>query len=141
MARVSLTADDGRNVSTWFDASIRNLRAAAFGLESGTVAQINTITVTDSGADGITNGEKLAVYLNGNKGEATAASVTSAGDLAAQLTTQITAANEPNVSVSVSGAVITLTSTEAGSPFTNSVSTDDADDPAGVFSTCKYSKK
>jgi len=136
-AGITLTADDGRNVSAWFDASVRNLRAAAFGLErSGTVAQINTITVTDSGADGITNGEKLAVYLNGNKIEATAASVTSAGDLAAQLAAQITAANEPNVSVSVSGAVITLTSTEAGSPFTlTGVSTDDADDPAGVFST------
>ena len=62
--------------------------------------------------------------------------MTSAGDLAAQLAAQITAANEPNVSVSVSGAVITLTSTEAGSPFTlTGVSTDDADDPAGVFST------
>ena len=77
-AGITLTADDGRNVSAWFDASVRNLRAAAFGLErSGTVAQINTITVTDSGADGIANGEKLAVYLNGNKIEATAASVTS----------------------------------------------------------------
>ena len=136
-AGITLTADDGRNVSAWFDASVRNLRAAAFGLErSGTVAQINTITVTDSGADGIANGEKLAVYLNGNKIEATAASVTSAGDLAAQLAAQITAANEPNISVSVSGAVVTLTSTEAGSPFTlTGVSTDDADDPAGVFST------
>ena len=91
--------------------------------------------MSDSGSDGIANGEKLAVYLNGNKIEATASGVTSAGDLAAQLAAQITAANEPNVSVSVSGAVITLTSTEPGSPFTlTGVSTDDADDPH-VFST------
>ena len=71
-AGITLTADDGRNVSAWFDASVRNLRAAAFGLErSGTVAQINTITVTDSGADDIAAGEKLTVYLNGNQLTAT----------------------------------------------------------------------
>ena len=28
-AGITLTADDGRNVSAWFDASVRNLRAAA----------------------------------------------------------------------------------------------------------------
>ena len=32
-AGITLTADDGRNVSAWFDASVRNLRAAAFGLK------------------------------------------------------------------------------------------------------------
>ena len=116
---VTLSAADGRNVSAWFDSNVANLQAAAFGLErSGTVKQVSRITVTS----GVESGDRPMATINGVTVTGAAAGATTAASLAASLKTAIdnaiTAGTIKNIATSISGGIITLTSSVAGTAFT-----------------------
>jgi flagellin len=117
---------DGRNLSVWFDSSIKGLTASEFGLEKGgSTAQVSRISVGGT----VTIGQKASVVLNGQPIESTAAAATTAADLAAKLAAEIEAAITAdelvtprvlaNLSVSYTAGndFIEITSAIPGSPF------------------------
>ena len=119
-------ASDGRNLSVWFDSNVQNLSAASFGLDKGgTVAQVSRITVGGTGASAdratvIVNGVSITSLAPGATGAtATQASITDlASNLQAAINAQISSnATLKNISVSISGSSLLLTSLVPGSPF------------------------
>jgi len=118
---LDLSTNDGRNLSVWFDANVEGLTAAALGLENGTrTAQVSTITTSGTPAVGSTN----TVVINGQSITATSTGTSAtqmATDLAAAINSAMTdpvkAPYLKNLSVSATGAVVTVTSTVAGSGF------------------------
>ena len=59
---LTLTAEDGRNVSVWYDASIEGLSPASFGLDQGNAtSQISKVKLGGTAA----NGGSVTVNING----------------------------------------------------------------------------
>jgi flagellin len=118
---------DGRNLSVWYDSSIKDLSPASFGLDkAGAVAQTSRITIGGT----VANLQEAFVTINGIEISAVAAS-TDAADLARALADAISASIDDetlsNIAVSVDGDQIEITSTIPGAPFTLSQSrVDDA---------------
>ncbi len=109
---------DGRNFSVWFDSNEENLTAANFGLEKGgSVAQVSRVSVGTAPAAGAT----ASIVINGQT-ITTAGAATDADGVATELVTAIndaiTAGTLKNITVSVDGNDLEITSSVAGSPFT-----------------------
>jgi flagellin len=114
---------DGRNLSVWFDAHQEDLSAATFGLgEGGAVAQVSRITV-GGGAGAAALNDVATVTINGiTISTDPLAAGDDPADVATALHSKITdaiASNSAlkNISVSVDGESIEITSTVAGTPF------------------------
>ncbi len=110
---VTLTTD-GRNLSVWFDSSQDELSASNFGLDKGgAVKQQSKIAITNGG----TVGDAISVFINGvqvNASITTATATGTAADLAAAINANATL---KNVTASVSGDAVLITSNVAGSGF------------------------
>jgi flagellin len=115
---------DGRNLAIWFDGSVPGLTAASFGLEKGgAVAQKSTITIGGT----VASGNTASIDINGVSFSPTAPTATTPATLASALyallvdeqTNGTDAQKEAlaNLSFALSGAVITVTSEVAGTPF------------------------
>ncbi len=118
---------DGRNFSVWFDSNEENLTAANFGLEKGgSVAQVSRVSVGTAPAAGAT----ASIVINGQT-ITTAGAATDADGVATELVTAInaaiTAGTLKNITVSVDGNDLEITSSVAGSPFTLSGASVSAD--------------
>ena len=118
---------DGRNFSVWFDSNEENLTAANFGLEKGgSVAQVSRVSVGTAPAAGAT----ASIVINGQT-ITTAGAATDADGVATELETAIndaiTAGTLKNITVSVDGNDLEITSSVAGSPFTLSGASVSAD--------------
>ena len=116
---VTLTTEDGRNLSVWFDSSKDELAASDFGLsKGGEVAQISKIKV---GGAGVAAGEKASVYINGVKVETAALLATSTpAQTAAALVLAINSTSSlKNITASVDTdtSVVLITSNVPGSGF------------------------
>ena len=135
---ITLTTEDGRNLSAWFDSNDSGLTAASFGLEKGgTVAQVSRITM---GAPA--SASTASVTINGVT--ITSTSATTADLLAAALqtaiNTAITAGTVKNITVSTVNSVLTVTSTVPGSPFSlSAAATSIAATPMDIVAVTKNS--
>ncbi len=116
---VSLTSD-GRNLSVWFDSSVKDLSAANFGLSSGDeVAQMSRIQV---GGTAFTTADTASVVINGVTVTSAASGTATGTALAVALETAINAKLDSgeltNLLVNRKGSVLEVRSTVAGSGFT-----------------------
>ena len=116
---LTLTSD-GRNLSVWYDSSVKDLSAANFGLGTGDeVAQISRIQV---GGTAFANTDTATVVINGVTITSAASAVTTAAGLATVLETAINSklstGELTNILVARSGSVIEITSTVPGNGFT-----------------------
>ncbi len=114
---VTMTSD-GRNVSVWFDSNVKDLSAASFGLDKGgSVAQVSRVTVGGT----VASGDKATVVINGVTIQSAVTTAATTADMATKLQAAINAALSAgtikNVSVTLSGSDLTITSSVAGSPF------------------------
>lgn len=111
-------SSDGRNVSVWFDSNVKDLSAASFGLDKGgTVAQVSRVAVGGT----VAVGDKASIVINGVSIESAVTTAATTADMATKLEAAINAALSAgtikNVSVTLSGSDLTITSSVAGSPF------------------------
>ncbi|MEY3653493.1 MAG: A-type flagellin, partial [Pseudomonadota bacterium] len=116
---VSLTSD-GRNLSVWFDSSVKDLKAANFGLGTGNeVAQVSRIQM--GGATFATT-DTASVTINGVTITSAASGTATADALAAALETAInaklTSGEITNILVNRTNGVLEITSSVPGSGFT-----------------------
>jgi flagellin len=116
---VSLTSD-GRNLSVWFDSSIKDLKAANFGLGTGDeVAQLSRIQL---GGTTFATTDTASVVINGVTITSAASGTASADALATALETAINSKLDSgeitNLTVTRTGSVLEVRSTVAGSGFT-----------------------
>jgi flagellin len=114
---VSLISD-GRNMSVWFDSNIKDLSPDSFGLDQGgAVAQVSRINLGGT----VTADDLAQVVINGVTITSDTPAGTTAGDLATALKSAIDTAISSgalrNISTAVSGGVLDIKSTVAGSPF------------------------
>lgn len=120
---VTLTSNDGRNVSVWFDADVEGLSAASFGLDAGGTA-VQETSVTIGGTVDTTN-DKATIVINGLTITSEAATANTPADLAAKLLQavqeKINSGLLTNITVSRdtvnSPEKITVRSTVSGTPF------------------------
>lgn len=111
---------DGRNMSVWFDSNVKDLSAASFGLEKGgSVAQVSRIAV---GGTPAAVGDTATVVINGVSITTAAplsatTSVAMATALQTAINAKITDGTLKNISVSLTGSTLEITSAVAGSPF------------------------
>lgn len=116
---------DGRNLSVWFDSSIKGLKASEFGLEKGgSTAQVSRISV-----GGTVGTETATIVLNGKTITSAAPATTTPSSMAAAIyaaiTTAVTADESvsprllANLTVSYTAGTdfIEITSAIPGSPF------------------------
>ena len=109
---------DGRNLSVWFDSSIKDLSAASFGLDKGgAVAQVSKVKLTGAASGTPTQ----SVMINGVIVTSTPAASANVVDSALALRDAINAKTElKNVVASIDPndtAAVLITSTVAGSGF------------------------
>jgi len=101
---LTLTAQDGRNVSVWYDASIEGLSPASFGLDEGSsVSQISKIKI---GTAGFAVSDKVSVEINGHKIEATATGATDQNGMATLLMTAINKAVSDSITLDSNPATL-----------------------------------
>jgi flagellin len=134
---ITLTSD-GRNMSVWFDANVKGLSAASFGLDKGgpVEPQVSKIAVSGVAADAVSfklNGVTIQGGLNGTK---------AVDNLMAAFNAIATDPANPNWSklqnlrleASVDGNSITVSSTIAGTGFDLSGATVDPSTSANTIS-------